>query len=196
MKLLTRILPLVVTLLVLSSLPSSADSGVAITVGSIQVDKELKPGSRYSLPSFNVLNIGDQRQEYELGLVSSGDLEVKLPSAKWMEFEPRTFTLNAGESQSVNVKVRLPRRAQPGDYSALLEARMVNDDGGVHGGVATVLDFTVGESGWLETLRRQVSNFVDDNSLWLILGLGSALIFGTLKFSSRHLRFRLPFEPR
>jgi len=176
---------------------ASADSGIGITPGRIQVNDVLKPGGRYELPSLAVINTGDEKQTYEVVLSFEDGNGLQRPAPSWMKIEPKKFALDGQESRSVSVNISLPGGVEPGDYFAYLEAKMVNDSGqSIHASVATQLAFTVGESGWLDTLVRQINNLLDDASPWIYIVAAGGLAVAALRWSSRRVRFRLPFEPR
>ncbi len=194
-----RVAAALIALVVVAGLfnEAGADSAVGITPGKIDVDDELKPGGRYALPPVIVINTGKEKQEYEVIVSFTADQVERRPAGKWLTIEPQHFELDPSKSQQVQFRVSLPASAAPGQYFALLEAQSVARNGqSFQPSVATKLTFSVGNSGWLETSRRQVNNFLDDSSPWIyVLPLvGAAAILA--RWSSRRVRFRLPFEPR
>ncbi len=113
---------LVVTLLLLSSVPALASIGVGVGTGKIQVDDKLRPGTIYELPPLTVLNTGDQGSDYEVA-ISYNEKQVELkPASSWFHFEPEKFYLEPGKVQTVAITLSLPVRMEPGDYFSYLEA--------------------------------------------------------------------------
>jgi hypothetical protein len=176
---------------------AGADSGVGISLGSINVDDDLKPGGRYALPEVTVINTGDSREEYQLAITYIEDYPAKRPAPDWVEFQPQRFVLDSGDAQPVVVRVTVPSGAEPGDYFALIEAQMVGDaNESVQASVATKLRFAVAEGSWLDAKRRQINRWLDDAAPWPYIAAGGLLMGIALRVSSRRLKFRLPFEPR
>jgi hypothetical protein len=172
-----------------------ADSGVGITPGIIDVEDVLKPGGRYTLPTIGVINTGDSPQRYAIAFSHEREFRA-LPEA-WVNIQPKEFDLKAGESQAVALTITIPGSAEPGDYSAYVEARMIGDgDQALQGGVATTLEVSVSESGWLETFRRQLTNMLEDSAPWsYVLGAAGVLAFVYVKLRHR-VRFKSPIEFR
>lgn len=97
--------------------------GVGVGTGKIQVEEELKSGTIYTLPSVTVLNTGDEKSDYELGVEHHENQKENVPEEAWFNFSPSTFSLGPGESQEVKVILDLPVLTKPGDYFAYIEAR-------------------------------------------------------------------------
>ena len=124
-----------------------AKIGVGVGTGKIQVDKKLRPGIIYQLPSLTVLNTGDEESDYGV-LVSFNEKQSELkPKEEWFIFSPQKFHLKPTEVKMVDIKLNLPLRMDPGDYFVYLEARPVTgpNKGGVSIGIAAAakLYFTV-----------------------------------------------------
>jgi len=190
-----------ILLLVGVVLPSSqgyADQGVGVNLGSINVDDRLRPGGDYGLPTLGVLNSGDEPGEYILSIGHDEKQTELEPPVGWFEFQPPRFHLDAGETRNVDIRLKLPSGADPGDYFAYIEARPVAKSADANVGIAaaTRLSFTVEPSSWLDAQRRIFERWYNDNLPWTfvlpVLGLLSMALF----YASKRLRFRLPFEPR
>ncbi len=98
-----------------------ASIGVGVGTGKIQVDEKLKPGIIYELPPLTVINTGDEASEYEVNIsYHEGQPELK-PQESWFILSPKTFQLEPGATQVVDIKLNLPIRAEPGNYFAYLE---------------------------------------------------------------------------
>lgn len=126
---------------------SHADIGVGVGVGKIVVDEELSPGIIYNLPSITVINTGDEKSRYRLGIQYHEDQKEIRPKADWFIFSPAEFELEPQKVQSVSVKLNLPVNATPGDYFAYVEARPVKKtiEGSttINVAAATKLNFTI-----------------------------------------------------
>jgi len=99
--------------------------GVGVNLGKIEIDEPLKPGGIYNFPSIGVINTGDEPGDYELDVTYHQDQPELRPAKEWFSFSPSSFHLEAGQSQSVAIKLALPVRVKPGDYFAYLEAHPI-----------------------------------------------------------------------
>jgi len=130
----------------LSTNVALAKLGVGVGIGQIKVENKLFPGTIYKLPSFTVLNTGNEESDYEVSLSFNDKQNELKPKEEWFIFSPQRFHLKPAEIKMVDVKLNLPLRMEPGDYFAYLEARPVMDSkGGVSIGIAAAakLYFTV-----------------------------------------------------
>lgn len=98
------------------------------------------------------------------------------PEEAWFSFNPKSFHLEAGGSQKVDISLNLPVKARPGDYFAYLEAHPTAKKEGVTIGVAaaTKLYFTVKPSGILGAAIARARTWLENNapySYWLLAGL-------------------------
>ncbi|MGC8851866.1 MAG: hypothetical protein ACP5PR_02110 [Minisyncoccia bacterium] len=126
--------------------------GVGVGLGKIQVDKPLKAGMVYDLPSLPVINTGDEPGEYGVsieyhkGQEENPEMGLK-PAKEWFRFEPSTFYLEPGQIQQVKITLVLPMKTVPGNYFVYLEGHPVKKatSGQTRVGVAaaTKLYFTV-----------------------------------------------------
>ncbi len=106
-----------------------ATVGVGVGTGKITVDEVLKPGTIYSLPVFTVLNTGDETATYEVSIAYHEDQPELRPPENWFAFSPRSFELEPGQVQNVDVKLNLPFRTEPGEYFTYLEASPTKRNG-------------------------------------------------------------------
>lgn len=98
--------------------------GVGVGTGKIYVQEKLKPGIIYDLPSFAVLNTGDEQADYEVAVEFNETQPELKPEREWFAFEPKEFTLSPGQAKEVKITLNLPiKNLKPGDYFAYLEAR-------------------------------------------------------------------------
>ena len=128
---------------------AEAQVGVGVNVGRIQVDQPLFGGRTYQLPPVGVVNTGHVAGEYSLRVVHLYDQEELRPAPDWFSFEPDRFYLEPGITKDVEINLRIPASAQPGDYFTFIEAYRLASDKDGHGGLAlqvaaaTKLTFTV-----------------------------------------------------
>jgi len=122
-----NIIFILVAVLILAGYPLGsrvfARVGVGVGIGKIEIAKPLKPGGVYDLTPLLVLNTGDESSDYEITVAyNSGQSELR-PVSSWFSFDPQTFSLKPGGSQSVAVKLTLPVNAKPGNYFAYLQGQ-------------------------------------------------------------------------
>ncbi|MDQ1283975.1 MAG: hypothetical protein QG620_323 [Patescibacteria group bacterium] len=127
---------------------SFAKIGVGVGTAKIELNEDLKPGGIYSMPSLTVRNTGDEASAYSVGIQYHEGVPEHRPQKEWFEFGPREFDLGPGETQVVQVTLRLPVKLEPGKYFAYVEASPAktseNSEGAVIGiAAAAKLYFTV-----------------------------------------------------
>jgi hypothetical protein len=150
----------------LAAEPTSADRGVSLDLGKIEITDGLLPGGGYRLPVFGVRNPGDERTSYEMVVSYRTDQNGLEPPARWFRFTPSRFTLTPGQTQSVAARIELPTGADPGDYEALLAAQIVTPGEGtlIGGAAASKLSFTVEPSSMLAALWLSLRRFLTENA--------------------------------
>jgi hypothetical protein len=175
-----------------------ADPGVGVNLGRIQIDDRLAPGGGYSLPTLGVTNTGDEPGDYEVVISYVHDQKELRPPAGWVDFQPREFFLEPGQTQNVRIRLTLPTGADPGDYFAFLEAHPVAKGNGVSVGVAaaTRLSFTVKPANWFEAQRVLLNRFIDDNEPWSFVVPGAILVLLLLLLVRKFFRIGLRVERR
>jgi len=112
-------------LFIIFPLSASANVGVGVNLGKINIDEPLKPGGVYIFPVIGVINTGDEDGNYAFEVTYHQDQPELRPAAEWFSFSPSTFPLEAGMSQNVEIKLSLPIKMKPGEYFAYLEAHPV-----------------------------------------------------------------------
>ncbi len=162
-----------------------AKIGVGVGLGKIQIDEKLSPGGIYKFPTLPVLNTGDESLDYEVEVTYLSDQPELQPPGEWFTFTPRTFPLEPGKSQLVEVALTLPVDARPGSYFAFLEAHPVTKGEGVTIGIAaaTKLNFTVKPSGVLGAAIERVRSLLEKNapaSYIIIIVIGAVLALSLL----------------
>ncbi len=177
----------------------SAQSGVGVTVGSIQIDQKLSSGGSYNLPSIGVINTGHDASDYSVRISTRADQEELRPSEDWFSFSPEEFFLEPGGTQTVSIRVKIPITARSGDYFALVMASPARaEDAGVVIGIAaaTKLNFTVQSSNRIIGTARWIYTRLSDSSpySWIIIGLIIVLPLGY--WFRKRLRFNISLEKR
>lgn len=194
-----RIVGILASFCVISGLfsgPSEADPGVGITLSKIEVNDGLKAGSRVDLPAIGVFNTGTSRQDYEMVVSTRGSQAELRPNPNWIEANPPRFSLAPGQSQQVELHLTVPAGASVGQYLALIEAQVDDPGQPIQAGVAAKLTFAIVETSWYEARKRQLDGWLDDAQPWTTIVPIALLVAIAFRWSSRRVRFRLPFEPR
>ncbi len=133
---------------------------IGTSLASIRVPEILLPGQVYKLPSWPVINTGE---EYACFSVKSD------PYTKLLNFNPKDFCLEGGKIQQVEVNLALPFNEPTGKKEYILEAQRVINTGSqnnitgaqVGAAVGTKLFFEIGQSsGVLGAAAQRI------NSLW------------------------------
>lgn len=189
----TRLPLLAACLLAAGATPATADRGVALDIGRIDVRQDLTPGGSYRLPVLGVRNPGDERTSYRMVVSPVADERRESPREEWFEFSPAELTLDPGETQAVNARITLPSGADPGDYIALVGPQIVAEAAGAQVGAAAAarLTFTVEPASLLEAWWLKVKRFFSDNTPWTWL-VPSLLAFAALvALVGRRFSFRV-----
>jgi hypothetical protein len=158
--------------------------GVGVGIGKIQVDKPLKPGMIYNLPSLPVLNTGDEPADYEVSIEYHEGVPQIRPAREWFHFEPQSFHLESGGVQTVKITLTLPTKTQPGDYFAYLEGHPVNksEAGQTSIGVAAAakLYFTVAPANIFQGIYYRIlslaKRYYPYDAIFLAIIVGAVLI--------------------
>jgi hypothetical protein len=74
----------------------SADQGVSVSLGRIDVAQRLSPGGHYHLPGVTVTNIGDQAQQYEVVVNYLDDAGRDRPPGGWFGITAKNLALVEG----------------------------------------------------------------------------------------------------
>jgi len=175
-----------------------ADPGVGVSLGRIEIADKLRPGGSYTLPSLSVLNTGDEPGDYAVGISYLESDERLRPPATWFDLVPQRFSLEPGQAQVVRVRMLLPTGAEPGDYSALIEAGPAVKRGSVRIGVAaaTRLSFTVTPTSWLQAQRLRLNRWLEESEPWSTIVPGSLLGGVVILALRRFVPFRVRVERR
>ena len=158
-----------------------AGIGVGVNLGKIEIDEPLKPGGIYNFPSIGVINTGDEPGDYELEITYHQDQPQLRPAQEWFSFNPSSFHLEPGQSQSVAIKLNLPVKTKPGDYFAYLEAHPVIKAGpGTTIGVAaaTKTYFSIVPANIWQAIIWRISSFFTMYAPWTYVAL--AIVIGAI----------------
>lgn len=168
-------------LLFLQVTAASADRGVALDLGRLDIAQTLMPGGGYTLPPIGVRNPGDVATTYRLLVTHVADQSGKIVPESWLHFSPATVTLKPGETKKIAARLSLPTGADPGSYEALLAAQIVTEGKGAQVGAAAAakLDFKVKSATLLGAWWYRIRTFLSGNTPWtwlvpalLLAGLG------------------------
>ncbi len=182
----------------------SASIGVGVGTGKIQVDEKLKPGIIYELPPLTVINTGDEASEYEVN-ISYHEAQPELkPQESWFILSPKTFQLEPGGTQVVDIKLNLPIRAEPGNYFAYLEGhpfkKSVSGNTVIGVAAAAKLYFTVVPANPLAGIFYKVISFWNVYAPWpqrVAIGLAVVLALAFFKkFFNIQVNVKKPTQPQ
>lgn len=154
--------------MLLAASAASADRGVALDLGRLEIVQKLIPGGGYTLPPVGVRNPGDEVTTYRMVISSvQGQAGTPVPEG-WFEFEPREVTLEPGETEKVQARLSLPTGADPGDYEALLAAQIVTEGEGAQVGAAAAakVTFEVEASTLIGAYWFKLKTWFSDHAPW------------------------------
>jgi hypothetical protein len=171
-----------------------AQAGIGIAPGIIRVDEPVFPGMYYKLPSLQVVNTGTVAGQYEIVLAPTANQEELQPDESYISFNPKSFQLAPGASQSISLSLNLPARAKPGDYLAFIEAHPVPAaEGGTSIGiaVATKLYFTIKSTNILMSLLYAIAGFFTSTAPYSYIVLGVIVLGIIIFFLRRNIRLEV-----
>lgn len=178
----------------------TADQGVGVGTGKIQVEEELKPGILYDLPDLVVLNTGDEASFYKVGLTYKTDQEEMQIPHNWIKFSESEFTLDSGQTKSVKMQVGVPLRAKPGKYfsyvSATVKAQTNEGETGVGIAAASKLYLTVAPANIFEGTYYRVASVWKENLPWTNIIAGTVVIFSIIKMAGRFIHIQVKLDTK
>jgi hypothetical protein len=178
-----RLLLLTVAALFVTDGVASADRGVALDLGRLDIAQTLTPGGGYRLPPIGVRNPGDEVTGYKLVVSHVQGQEGKPIPEDWVRFEPTELTLKPGKTEKVQARLSLPTGADPGDYEGLLAAQIVTKGSGAQVGAAAAakLTFSVESSTLLGAWWYRIRTFLSGHQpwTWLIPAILAAALLAT-----------------
>lgn len=178
--------------------PALAKIGVGVDLAKIAVNKPLMPGGIYRLPSVTVINTGDEVHDYTLEVTYHYKQPQLMPPGSWFIFTPETFELNPGRTQVVDIRMRVPVSARPGDYFAYVEAHPIAKKKGVTIGVAaaTRLYFSVKPANILSAIWWRIVTFLSITAPFsYIVLITIVVVVGILSFL-KYFRISLSVKRR
>lgn len=183
-----------IILVILAPLKSNAKLGVGVGTGKIEMDKPLKPGGLYNLPSLTVINTGDEPSGFSVSVEYKGDQPRMSPPKEWFVFSPNTFHLEAGQSQIVQVQLNIPIKTIPADYFAYLRGfpmQINNTAGGATIGIgaAAKLYFTVAPANIFQGVYYRIIAIIKNNAPWSYIVLAVALMSILITLFRRYFSF-------
>jgi len=171
----------------------AAKMGVGVGTGKIEVNKPLKAGLIYNLPSFVVLNTGDEPSNYGVAIQHRENQAELKPDKDWFSFEPQNFYLGPGQTQVVNTKLTLPvKGAVPGDYFAFLQAFPVKEQtagASVSVAAATKLYFKIEPANFFSGIYYRILSILTLYSPWSYIVLIVILIAAIGLLIKKYFRF-------
>jgi len=150
---------------------SATDHVIASDAESITVDQAIEPGQSVTLPVFGIYNKGTMPADYEMVVVAIASAQGV--DASWVDFSPRTFSLDPGGVGRITATVYIPSGALPGTYQALLASRLVNPGGSgvaMSVGIGPMLTFEVAEGSPLSAAWYRVTGFFSRHAPWSYFG--------------------------
>lgn len=195
-------LALLVVLVLLALLSTTglayAQVGVGVNLGKISVDEPLMPGGSYRLPSVGVINTGQVTSDYEMAVTYHHEQKELRPSPEWVDFNPKTFTLEPEQSVPVALTLNIPVGTNPGDYFAYLEVHPVAKKGGVAVGIAaaTKLYFSIKPANVFSAVTHRVSTFLETNAPFSWVGLGVLILIIVIFLFRRFVRISFRVEKK
>jgi len=175
---------------------TSAKMGVGIGTGKIELDKPAKPGGMYTLPPLNIVNTGDEASDYGVKVEYKQDQPRMWPPKEWFIFAPKTFHLDPGQSQVVNVKLNIPIKAKPGDYFAFLEGYPIQKSdtpGGATVGIAAAakMYLTVAPANIFQGIYYRFIYIMKNNAPWSYVILAVVLMSILVVLFRRYFSFNI-----
>jgi len=162
---------------------AAASQGVRINIGRIDVNDRLVAGRTYHLPDLEVSNPGTEAAGYLMAASTvTGQTDGPLDPA-WVSFDPRTFSLDPGQSQRVAVAITIPKDTRTATYGGLLKAQIAPSGSGVSVGAAAAARITFTTSppdSAVDALMIGIGGFLAATQPWpfVVLLVLTALVLG------------------
>ena len=161
----------------------SGAGGIGIAPSNVVLDRDIKGNEKVDLPPIIIFNLGEEKQFYKVEVISFQDQEELKIDSKWFLIKPKKFSLEEGQSQLVEIRLKVPKKTQEGFYKSLVMASpdLAEIDGqSLTGHIATKLSFNVkGTQKWHENLLADISNTISLKWLFLISGITGVFFFGS-----------------
>ncbi len=97
------------------------DAGLGGSIEPARIDSKrpLVAGGEFELPSLKVTNDGEEGVTFYMSVVA---IKERHAPPAWFAITPVSFSLDPGSTQEVEVILRIPTSANPGDYCAGIQA--------------------------------------------------------------------------
>lgn len=179
----------------------ASNLGVGIGTGKISINEKLKNGMTYKFPDLVVINTGEIKSFYTVEVAYNSEQKELLPPAEWFTFTPEKFELSPGDSQKVEVRLKLPiDKVVPGDYFAYLEAKpIIEDKPGVSSvGIAAAakLTFTIAPSNFVEGIYYTLKYVFDEYQPWSTVVVSAVGLVLLKVILSRFISIDLNIKPK
>jgi hypothetical protein len=158
---------------------AGAAIGVGTTTPEIVIDQDVQPGGIYRLPAIPVINTGTVRSDFKVFADRASQQSVHFADPKWITVAPKTISLEAGESGLVNATMKVPLRARPGEYQALLVAQPIALGAGANTPniqVGTKVMFRIAESNLLIGLYWRIRSLLEIWAPWSYIVLAAVTV--------------------
>jgi hypothetical protein len=187
------------TVLVLCSGIALAAVGVGTTTPQIVIDQDVRPGGIYRLPAIPVINTGTVRSEYKIFADRASQQSVHFADPAWITVLPETIVLEAGARGLVTPTMRVPLKARPGDYQALLVAQPIMpgaDAATPNIQVGTKVLFRIARSNLLMAVYWRIRSLFELWSPWPYLVLAALIALPATVLVIRRYRVSLAVTRR
>jgi hypothetical protein len=173
----------------------AAGPSPAIAPSKVTVDEPMGQGEEIRLPSFTVSNLGDESGTFVMDLFHFAGQREKRSDPSWFQIDPLSFTLEPAATQTVNVRMRIPRDAAAGDYRSFLRATAQPTADPAAGratvspAVAVTLVFTVENRNF--HFYDPLVDFFSDRAPFSYIGLGLLVLAVAIELLRRRFRLRI-----
>ena len=168
-----------------------ADQGVAINLGSIQIEEPLTRGESYRLPQMEVTNPGTEVSAYEVTARSIGGEDSLPVMGDWFVISPGEFKLNPGATQSVTIALSIPLDADAGVYSGLVGPSLLPSSEGASLGAGAAAKVTFEVPLDPTSLTGRATSLLDDHGDWVLGLVGLLLVVALAVAIQRRFTFRV-----
>lgn len=174
---------------------ATAGPSPAVSPSKVAVIDPVGQGEDLRLPDLNVSNGGDEPGQFRMDLSHFGDQSERVPDSSWIRFSPERFRLEPGATQSVIVRLAVPREADVGEYRIFLRAiagpEEAQEGVAVIGAVAVTLTFSVENRNF--HFYDPLVDFFQDRSPFSYLGVSLIGGLAIAYLFQRRFRIRIGF---
>ena len=178
---------------------AGAAIGVGTTTPEIVIDQAVQPGGIYRLPAIPVINTGTVRSDFKVFADRASQQSVHFADPKWITVAPKTISLEAGDTGLVNATMKVPLRARPGEYQALLVAQPIALGAGANTPniqVGTKVVFRIAQSNLVIALYWRIRSLLEIWAPWSYIVLATLIVLPFSFFFVRRYRVSLVVRRR